>query len=45
MKERPYVACHMLASVDGKVYPREDYVADSDVKNYIVFLNPKGVLG
>ena len=97
--ERPYVVCHMLASVDGKidgdymsspkcsgalreygnlrgyyecratlygtvtmegsysaglaptdlkdgkVYPREDYVADSDVKNYIVSLDPKGVLG
>lgn len=99
MMERPYVVCHMLASVDGKidgdymsspecsgalreygnlrgyyecqatlygtvtmegsysagfapadlkggkVYPREDYVADSDVKNYIVSLDPKGVLG
>lgn len=97
--KRPYVVCHMLASVDGKidgdymsspecfgalreygnlrgyyecqatlygtvtmegsysvglapadlkggkVYPREDYVADSDVKNYIVSLDPKGVLG
>lgn len=29
----------------GKVYSREDYVADSDVKNYIVSLDPKGVLG
>lgn len=99
MMERPYVVCHMLASVDGKidgnymsspecsgalreygnlrgyyecqatlygtvtmegsysaglapadlktgkVYPRKDYVADSDVKNYIVSLDPKGVLG
>lgn len=99
MMERPYVVCHMLASVDGKidgdymsspecsgalreygnlrghyecratlygtvtmegsysaglapadlkggkVYPREDYVADSNVKNYIVSLDPKGVLG
>lgn len=97
--ERPYVVCHMLASVDGKIdgnymsspecsgalreygnlrgyyecqatlygtvtmegsysaglapadlkagqiYPREDYVADSDIKNYIVSLDPKGVLG
>lgn len=99
MMERPYVVCHMLASVDGKidgeymsrpecsgalrkygnlrgyyecqatlygtvtmeggyssglapadlkggkVYPGEDYVADSDVRNYIVSLDPKGVLG
>lgn len=99
MMERPYVVCHMLTSVDGKIdgnfmsspecsgalreygnlrgyyecqatlygtvtmegsysaglapadlkagqiYPREDYVADSDVRNYIVSLDPKGVLG
>lgn len=99
MMERPYVVCHMLESVDGKIdgdymsspecsgalreygnlrgyyecqatlygtvtmagsysaglapedlkggaaYPREDYVADSDGKNYIVSLDPKGVLG
>lgn len=97
--DRPYVVCHMLASLDGKidgeymsapecsgalreygnlrgyyecqavlygtvtmkgsylagtapadlkagtVYPREDYVADSDVKNYIVSLDPGGILG
>lgn len=95
---RPYVICHMLASLDGKidgeffsapecssairqfakvrnfyncsatlygtttmeggysdgrirmlpesytVYPREDYIAESDVKNYIVSLDPQGVL-
>lgn len=95
---RPYVICHMLTSLDGKidgsffsapecasagrqfakvrtfyncsatlygtttmeggyadgrigtlppcdtVYPREDYVAESDVKNYIVSLDPQGVL-
>lgn len=28
---------------DDVIYPREDYVADSDVKNYIVSLDPKGV--
>lgn len=97
--DRPYVVCHMLASVDGKIngaymsapecsgalreygnlrghyecqatlygtvtmegsysaglapadlkkctaYPREDYAANSDVKNYIVSLDPKGTLG
>lgn len=95
---RPYVICHMLASLDGKidgeffsapecapalrqfakvrtvyncnamlygtttmeggyadgrigelpksksVYPREDYVAGSDADNYIVSLDPQGVL-
>ena len=95
---RPYVICHMLASLNGKidgdyfaapecapalrqfgtvrafydcpatlygtttmeggyadgrietfpesdiVYPREDYMAESDVKNYIVSLDPQGVL-
>ena len=95
----PYVVCHMLASLDGKIdgsfmnapenapvaeeygkirgfyacqatlygtvtmegsyseglapmlpvsaviYPREDYIAESDVKNYIVSIDPKGVLG
>lgn len=96
--DRPYVICHMLTSLDGKIdgaffaapecapavqqfakvrifygcdatlygtttmeggyadgrvgtlppcdadYPREDYVAGSDVKNYIVSLDPQGVL-
>lgn len=95
---KPYVVCHMLASLDGKIdgdffsapesapalrqfgkvrdfyncsatlygtttmeggyadgrigaipkseqiYPREDYVAESDVDNYIVSLDPQGVL-
>lgn len=95
---RPYVICHMLSSLDGKidgdffaspecapalrqfgkvrafydcpatlygtttmeggyadgrietlpksdiVYPREDYIAESDVKSYIVSLDPQGVL-
>ena len=95
---KPYVICHMLTSLDGKidgeffsapeclsalqqfskvrtscdcsatlygtttmeggyadgrigelprgnsVYPREDYIAASDVPNYIVSLDPKGVL-
>lgn len=95
---RPYVICHMLMSLDGKidgeffsspecspalqqfgkvrtfydcsatlygtttmeggyadgrigalpkseqVYPREDYVAESNVQNYIVSLDPQGVL-
>ena len=95
---RPYVICHMLASLDGKidgeffsapecmsavqqfakvrtvygcnatlygtttmeggyadgrigtlpkcntVYSHEDYIAESDVKNYIVSLDPQGVL-
>lgn len=97
--DRPYVVCHMLASLDGKIdgafmaapeaaaagkkygslrefyacqatlygtvtvagsysegyakelphsdvsYPREDYIAESDVDNYIVSVDPKGVLG
>lgn len=97
-KEKPYVICHMLTSLDGKidgeffsapeclpasqhfskvrtfyncsatlygtttmeggyadgritalpesntVYPREDYIAESDVQNYIVSLDPQGVL-
>lgn len=97
--DRPYVVCHMLASVDGKIdgdymnipeckdalkkygdlreyyecqatlygtvtmeggysdglapgkpegaahYPQEDYIADSDVKQFIVSLDPKGILG
>lgn len=96
---RPYVVCHMLASLDGKIdgaffgaaecapalkeygslreyykcqatlygtttmkggysaglapadlscgtrYPREDYIAPSDVQNYIISLDPKGILG
>lgn len=96
---RPYVVCHMLASLNGKIdgaffgaaecgpalkeygrlreyykcqatlygtttmkggysaglapadfpyethYPREDYVAATDVQNYIVSLDPEGVLG
>lgn len=99
MSERPYVICHMLTSLDGKIdgaffgapecrpasaeygnirlyygcqatiygtttmlggysegkagklpksevqYPREDYVAPSDVKNYIVSVDPQGILG
>lgn len=97
--DRPYVVCHMLASLDGKIdgafmaapeaaaaglkygslrefyacqatlygtvtvagsysegyagelphsdvgYPKEDYIAESDVRNYIVSVDPKGVLG
>ena len=97
--ERPYVICHMLSSLDGKIdgrymtmpenapvgeeygrlreffhcqatlygtvtmrgsysaglapknmpvqerYPREDYIAESDVENYIVSLDPQGILG
>lgn len=97
-KEKPYVICHMLTSLDGKIdgeffsapeclpasqqfskvrtfyncsatlygtttmegsyadgritafpesntsYPREDYIAESDVQNYIVSLDPQGVL-
>lgn len=27
------------------VYPKEDYVAEPDVKNYIVSMDPKGILG
>ncbi len=96
---RPYVVCHMLTSLDGKIdgsffavpecrpalgeygnirkdydcqatlygtttmmggysdglagklpaadehYPKEDYIAHSDVKNYIVSIDPKGILG
>lgn len=96
---RPYVICHMLTSLEGKIdgsffgasesgptitayanirkdyncqaalygtttmlggyseglagklsqagerYPKEDYIAHSDVKNYIVSMDPKGVLG
>ncbi|MGN1442913.1 MAG: dihydrofolate reductase family protein, partial [Acutalibacteraceae bacterium] len=96
--KKPYVVCHMLSSLDGKidgtffsapdctpalrqfgkaqefyncnatlygtttmedgyangrlrtlpnsgiVYPHEDYVAQSDVKNYIVSVDPKGIL-
>lgn len=96
--ERPYVVCHMLASLDGKIdgaffsapecvpsvrqfakvrtfyncnatlygtttmehgyadgriealpksnitYPRDDYIAESAVKNYIVALDPQGIL-
>lgn len=96
---KPYVVCHMLASVDGKidgafmsapgnagaaseygklrgfyacpatlygtvtmegsyakglagelphseaVYPKEDYLASSDVDNYIISIDPKGILG
>ena len=96
--DRPYVICHMLTSLDGKinggffsapetfpaiqkygelrkfyncpatiystttmaegyadgllaklpqsntVYPREDYLAESDVNNYIVSVDPQGVL-
>lgn len=97
--EKPYVICHMLSSLDGKIdgrymsipenalvreeygrlreffhcqatlygtvtmqgsysaglapkslpdqerYPREDYIAESDVANYIISLDPKGILG
>lgn len=97
--DRPYVICHMLTSLDGKIdgsfisapetrpvaaeygrlrstfqcqatmygtttmeevyaegrapalepcaacYPRKDYIAESDVDNYIVSVDPKGVLG
>lgn len=97
-KEKPYVICHMLTSLDGKidgeffsapeclpalqqfskvrifygcsatiygtttmeggyadgrirelpksdpVYPHEDYIAGSDVQNYIVSLDPNGIL-
>ena len=97
-KEKPYVICHMLTSLDGKIdgeffsapeclpasqqfskvrtfyncsatlygtttmegsyadgritafpesntsYLREDYIAESDVQNYIVSLDPQGVL-
>lgn len=97
--DRPFVVCHMLTSVDGKIdgnymsapacktaraeygnlrgffgcqatlygtttmegsysaglapadlpytvsYPKEDYIAPSDVKNYIISLDPEGVLG
>lgn len=97
--QRPYVICHMLASIDGKiagdffsvpetlpairkygelrnfyncpatiygtttmaegyadglapqlsagsaVFQKEDYIAESDVKNYIVSVDPKGILG
>lgn len=96
---RPFVVCHMLSSLDGKIdgaffaapeckpasteygairgfygcqatlygtttmagsysdgyagelpgatisYPKEDYIAPSDVTNYIVSLDPEGVLG
>lgn len=96
---RPYVVCHMLTSLDGKIdgsffavpecrpalleygkiridydcqatlygtttmqggysdglagvlpaaavrYPKEDYIAHSDVENYIVSIDPKGILG
>lgn len=95
---KPYVICHMLSSLDGKIdgeffsapecapalqkfsdarayydcnatlygtttmaegyadgtvtkfpesgaaYPREDYIAQSDVQNYIVSVDPKGIL-
>lgn len=30
---------------DGPAYPMEDYVAESDVQNYIVSVDPAGVLG
>lgn len=30
---------------DGPAYPMEDYVAQSDVQNYIVSVDPAGVLG
>lgn len=30
---------------NGKVYPREDYAAPSEVKNYIVSIDPQGTLG
>lgn len=97
--DRPYVICHMLTSLDGKIdgpfmsapevrpvaaeygklrttfdcqatmygtttmgevyaegrapalepcrthWPREDYAAQSDVDNYIVSVDPEGVLG
>lgn len=97
--ERPYVICHMLSSLDGKIdggymsmpenvpvrgeygrlreffgcqatlygtvtmqgsysaglapeslpdqekYPRKDYIAKSDVENYIISLDPQGILG
>ena len=97
--DRPYVVCHMLASLDGKIdgafmsapeaaaagkkygslrefyacnatlygtvtmagsysdgyagnlphsdvrCPKEDYIAESDVDNYIVSVDPKGTLG
>ena len=97
--ERPYIVCHMLSSLDGKidgsfmsapeaaaacrkygslrgfyacqatlygtvtmegsyaeglagelpqsetVYPKEDYIAASDVENYIVAVDPRGILG
>lgn len=97
--DRPYVVCHMLASLDGKIdgafmaapeaaaagkkygslrefyackatlygtvtmagsysdgyaedlphcdvnWPKEDYIAQSDVDNYIVSVDPKGILG
>lgn len=29
----------------GEEYPMEDYIAPSDVKNYIVSLDPAGILG
>lgn len=97
--ERPYVVCHMLTSLDGKIdgsffsapecgpalaeygnirtfygcqatlygtttmkggysdglagelqrasahIPKEDYIAPSDVENYIVSIDPEGILG
>ncbi len=97
--DKPFVVCHMLASLDGKIdgdfmvapenapvlqeygklrvsyacqatlygtvtmegsysetrmselpnsrmlYPKEDYQAPTDVKNYIVSIDPKGILG
>lgn len=30
---------------DGPAYPMEDYVAESDVQNYLVSVDPAGVLG
>lgn len=30
---------------DGPAYPMEDYVAESDVQNYIVSVDPAGALG
>lgn len=29
----------------GTAYPKEDYVASSDVANYIVSVDPEGILG
>lgn len=49
--ERPYIFCHMMTSLDGKIMgnymdtPEGDYVARPDAGMYYVSVDPSGRLG